>query len=126
MTKMDMVWVVVATLLQPQTDEDTVVTKAQIDESVNAMFGETITPVMITRHLVNSVDRQADRDIPERGGSRNRYLFRDADGGYRLYKSQDHGSDAWEKTGPTHPDPNKLGAVHVPLVAWYQEKYFNA
>ena len=121
-----MVWVTVATLLYPRTDEAAVVTKAQIDEAVNAMFGEDITPVMITHHLVNSVDRQADRDIPERGGSRNRYLFRDANGDYRLYKYRDRDSDALEKTGPTHPDPTNLDAVHAPLVAWYQEEYINA
>ena len=126
MTKMDMVWVAVATSLHPQTGERTFVTKAQIDEAVNEMFAETITPAMITRHLVNSVDRQADSNIPERGGSRNRYLFNDNGDNYRLYKSQDHVSDAWEKTGPTYPDPNKLDAMHVHLIAWYQEAYFNA
>ena len=44
------------------------------------LIAAAITAVMIERHLVSSVDPMADKDQPQRGGSRNRYLFRTSDG----------------------------------------------
>ena len=126
MTKMDMVWVAVATIIHPRTAPSVVVTKSMIDSTVAKLFGETITPVMINRHVVNSEDRQADRDYPQRGGSRNRYLVRGEHGDFRLYKLHDSSSDAWDKTGPTHPDPNRLDADYVHLVTWYENEYVNS
>lgn len=100
MTKMDMVWVTTANLLYPNAAASFAVTRSQIEEEVVSLFGESITPVMIERHLVNSADRMADKDQPQRGGSRNRYLVRNGDE-YWLYKRTDTSTDAWEKTGPT-------------------------
>ncbi len=126
MTKMDMVWVAVATIIHPRTAPSVLVTKSKIDSTVAKLFGETITPVMINKHLVNSEDRQADRGNPQRGGSRNRYLVRGEHGDFRLYKLGDSSSDAWDKTGPTHPDPNRLDADYVHLVSWYENDYVNS
>ena len=125
MTKMDMVWVAVATIIHPRAASSVFVTKSKIDSTVAKLFGEIITPVMINKHLVNSEDRQADRSNPQRGGSRNRYLVRGGHGDFRLYKSSDSSSDAWEKTGPTRPDPNKLDPDYRHLVSWYETNYIN-
>ena len=57
MTKMDMIWVVVASLLHPRTEANVFVEKSQIDSKVLELFGEPITPMMIDKHLVNSGDR---------------------------------------------------------------------
>ena len=126
MTKMDMVWVAVALLLHPRAEANVFVEKSQIDSKVLELFDETITPVMIHKHLVNSEDRQADRANPSRGGSPNRYLVRDERGSFRLYKQRDGESDAWDKTGPTHPHPHKIDPEYRYLVTWYQNKYINA
>ena len=125
MTKMDMVWVAVATLLHPRTTASAFVRKSQIDSKVMELFGKTITPVMINKHLVNSEDRQADRANPSRGGSRNRYLVKTEDGAFRLYKHRDGVRDAWDKTGPTHPEPNNLDSEYREIVAWYESEYFD-
>ena len=122
MTKMDMIWVATANLLHPNTAASFTVTKSQIEAEVSALFGESITPVMIERHLVNSVDRMADKDQPQRGGSRNRYLVRNGDQ-YRLYKRIDVTTDAWDKTGPTHPERTAIDQQYVYLVDWYQSTY---
>ena len=123
MTKMDMVWVATANLLHPATTTTPTLTRGQIEAEVDTLFGETITPVMIERHLVNSVDRMADKDQPQRGGSRNRYLVRVGDR-YRLYKRTDSQTDAWEKTGPTHPNSESIDHQYVHLVDWYEQSYF--
>ena len=125
MTKMDMVWVAVSSLLHPRTEANVFVEKSQIDSKVLELFGDTIMPVMINKHLVNSEDRQADRTNPIRGGSRNRYLVRGEHGSFRLYKQCDGESDAWDKTGPTHPDPNNMVAEYRHLVTWYGSEYVN-
>ena len=78
---------------------------------------------MIERHLVNSVDRMADKEKPQRGGSRNRYLVRNGEE-YRLYKRTDTPTDAWEKTGPTHPDSTKIDQQFVRLIDWYENSYY--
>lgn len=124
MIRMDMVWVAVATLIQSAKRTDVTVTKQQIDSKVKELFGTHITPVMISRHLVNSIDRQAAKDKPQRGGSRKRYLFKDQRGGFRLYKSSDYGSDGWDKTGPTHPEVNKVDVKYRSLVTWYCDNYY--
>ena len=123
MTKMDMVWVATATLLHPNTNSSLTVTRSQIEDEVNALFDESITPVMIERHLVNSVDRMADKKQPQRGGSRNRYLVQSGDR-YRLYKRADTCSDAWDKTGPTHPARENVTQGFLPLIDWYESNYY--
>ena len=126
MTKMDMIWVEVASLLHPRTEANVFVEKSQIDSKVLELFSETITPVMIDKHLVNSEDRQADWVNPSRGGNRNRYLVRGEHGSFRLYKQRDGESDAWDKTGPTHPHPNNIDPEYRHLVTWYGSEYVNA
>ena len=126
MTKMDMVWVVVASLLHPRTEANVFVQKSQIDSKVLELFDETIAPVMIDKHLVNSEDRQAGRTNLSRGGSRTRYLVRGGNGSFRLYKQRDGESDAWDKIGPTHPHPNNIDPEYRHLVTWYGSEYVNA
>ncbi len=123
MTKMDMVWVATANLLHPNTEATFTVTKSQIEAEVDTLFGASITPVLIERHLVNSVDRMADKDQPQRGGSRNRYLVRNGED-YRLYKRTDSSTDAWEKTGPTRPDRTKIDPQFIHLLDWYESTYY--
>ena len=123
MTKMDMIWVATANLLHPNAASSRTVTRSQIEAEVNELFSESITRVMIERHLVNSVDRMADKDQPQRGGSRNRYLVSNGEG-YRLYKRSDFVSDAWEKTGPTHSDSEKVDQKFLPLIDWYESGYY--
>ena len=126
MTKMNMVWVAVAALIYPETEAIVCVSKHQIDSAVMRLFGATITHVMINKHLVNSEDRQADRRNPQQGGSRNRYLVKVNSGSFRLYKLGDNLSDAWDKTGPTHPDIESLDDEYRYLVTWYQNEYINS
>ena len=126
MTKMDMIWIGVASLIYPQTSSNTFVRKANVEKIVSEMFGATITPVMLTKHLVNSEDRQADKDNPDRGGSRDRYLFKNSNGEFRLSKDQDSTSDGWDKKGPTHPDPSKLDEKFIELLEWYKNEYANS
>ena len=130
MTKMDMVWVAVAGMLHPETSSSKTVTRSEIEASVAKLFGASLTAVMVERHLVSSEDRTADKDEPQRGGSRNRYLFRTSDGNapsrdgqFRLYKLTDARHDGWEKTGPAHPDPAAIAPEHRHLVDWYKQEY---
>ncbi len=132
MTKMDMVWVAVASLLHPEISASRTVTRGEIEAHVTKLFGALLTPVMVERHLVSSIDRMADKDQPKRGGSRNRYLFRTSDGKapsdngrFRLYKQIDAGHDGWDKTGPTHPDASAIPPEHSHLVDWYTRQYAN-
>ncbi len=124
MTKMDMIWVAVAKLLHPHTDSS--VTKSDIEDLVRKLFNTKITPVMINKHLVSSVDRQADKNNLRRGGSRNRYLFKETNGEFRLYKETDKGHDGWEKTGSTHPNFDDLPTEHQHLVTWYEDEYLRS
>ncbi len=130
MTKMDMVWVAVASMLHPETSSSKTVTRSEIEASVAKLFGASLTAVMIERHLVSSEDRMADKDQPQRGGSRNRYFFRTSngntpsrDGRFRLYKLADAKHDGWEKTGPTHPDPAVIALEYKHLLDWYKREY---
>ncbi len=124
MTKMNKIWVAVAKLLHPHTDSS--VTKSDIDKSVYELFHTEITPVMINKHLVSSVDRQADKNNPQRGGSRNRYLFKETNGKFRLYKETDKVHDGWEKTGPTCPEADDLLKEYQHLVTWYENEYLRS
>ena len=126
MTKMDMVWIAVATLIRPETASSVAVSKDDIDQRVYALFQTHITPVMITRHLVNSIDRQADTRNPRRGGSRNRYLVMNADGRFRLYKKSDQHTDAIDKTGPFHPSVENIDREFEELVSWYLTSYYGS
>ena len=123
MTKMDMIWIAVATMLYPETGSDFAFNKADIDETVMKMFGVSVTPVMISSHLVNSVDRQVDSETGTRGGSRKRYLAKNSDGRFRLYKLSDSGSDGWDKSGATHPESSKIETRFKHLVDWYVNEY---
>jgi hypothetical protein len=135
MTKMDMIWIATANLLHPNVAAASTVTRDQIESEVNRLFGADvrITSVLIDRHLVSFEDRHADRTIPARGGSRNRYLFRtenghapSREGRFRLYKTVDGAHDGRDKTGPTHPDPANVDAQHHNLLAWYLDVYARA
>jgi hypothetical protein len=133
MTKMDMVWVAVASLLHPETNASRTVTRGEIETHVAKLFGAVITSIMIERHLVSSVGRMADKDQPQRGGSRNRYLFKTSDGKapsnggrFRLYKQTDAEHDGWDKTGPTHPEESAISSDHRHLIEWYMRQYANA
>lgn len=126
MTKMDMVWIAVANLIRPNTDSSVAVSKNDIDQRVYSLFQTHITPVMITTHLVNSIDRQADTRNPKRGGSRNRYLVMNADGHFRLYKKSDQHTDAVDKTGPFHPSVANIDREFEELVSWYLTSYYES
>ena len=122
MTKMNMVWIAVATLIYPDTSTDRRVSKAKIDARVRKLFQTTITPVMITHHLVASEDRQRDRRDPRRGGSRNRYLTKHDDR-YRLYRLSDRPNDGLDKTGPCCPPIGDVTQEFRHLVQWYRREY---
>ena len=126
MTKMDMVWIAVADLIHPQTAPCVAVSKHAIDQRVYELFETRITPVMITAHLVNSVDRQSDVSNPARGGSRNRYLAKNPDGRFRLYKHSDAHTDAVDKTGSCHPSLHDVDEEFRHLISWYRTTYFNS
>ena len=123
---MDMVWIAVADLIHPETAPCVAVSELAIDQRVNKLFRTRITPVMITTHLVNSVDRQADVSNPARGGSRNRYLAKNPDGRFRLYKHTDAHTDAVDKTGPCHPSVQGVDEEFRDLISWYRTTYFNS
>lgn len=126
MTKMDMVWVATAKRIYPDTQSAITVTKADIEEEVADLFGTNITSVMITRHLANSIDRQANPKNYREGGSRNRYLVKDEKNRFRLYKQSDGPSDGFEKDGPCCPQKNRVGAEFNYLIMWYWSKYHNS
>jgi excisionase family DNA binding protein len=132
MTKMDKIWVALANLIHPQTSQNILMTSRDIVGEVQRIFpGTDITPVMLEKHLVSWEDRMADKKIPARGGSRNRYLFRtdngstpSASGDFRLYKRTDAPHDGWEKTGKICPGPNDVLPQYRTLISWHQNHYF--
>jgi hypothetical protein len=133
MTKMDMIWIAVASMIHPSTVSSKTVSREQIETQVAKLFGAALTPVMIEKHLVSWEDRQADKDNLKRGGSRNRYLFKTSDGRtpsregwFRLYKVSDGVHDGWDKKGPACPNPEKVPKDYRHLIAWYKNQYFNA
>ena len=125
MTKMDKIWIAVATLTYPDAEAPRLLTQDEIKARVWRLFETTITPVMVTRHLVGSEDRQADRANPQRGGSRNRYLTRVNDS-YRLYRKADQTTDGQDKTGPFCPSMDNVRPHYEHLVRWYCTEYFDA
>lgn len=130
---MDMIWIAVAGMLYPKSGSANTVTRRQIEDEVNRLFGVALTPVMIDRHLVSFENRMADAKNRERGGSRNRYLFKTADGTtpsregkFRLYKQTDGTHDGQDKTGPMHPNPMSDQENLSALVVWYKDHYFKS
>jgi hypothetical protein len=131
MIKMDRIWVATASLIYPDTSADHLVTSEAILQEINRLFPTQITPVMITRHLVSWVDRQAHQAHPSRGGSRNRYLFRTRDGrtpsgqgDLRLYKEIDSQFDGIDKIGRVRPEENQIPAKYHILLEWHNNEYF--
>jgi hypothetical protein len=133
MTKMNMIWIAVASMIYPESSSNRTVTRHEIQDRVTSLFGESITPIMVDRHLVSWEDRQADREIPQRGGSRNRYLFRTVtgcipsrEGRFRLYKFADGAHDGWEKTGPACHNAADIDSEFLYLLNWYLQSYAGA
>ncbi|MCK4460767.1 MAG: hypothetical protein KAW46_03130 [candidate division Zixibacteria bacterium] len=131
MTKMDMIWVAVASMIHPITGPSKTVSRSEIVALVSKLFDATIRPIMIEKHLVNWEDRQANKAYPRSGGSRKRYLFKTADGHtpsrngqFRLYKAADGTRDGWEKDGPTCPVREAVADDYCHLVDWYKTRYF--
>ena len=122
---MDMIWVTVAFLTYPEVTARRLLSEGEIRAKVRQAFGEEVKPVMVSRHLVGSEDRQADHKNPARGGSRNRYLTRVGDR-YRLYREADGGRDGKDKTGPCCPARDRVSCEHRYLVDWYHAEYFGA
>jgi len=133
MIKMDMIWVATAKLIYPEIACSYLVSQKAIEQEVSRLFGVRITPVMLKKHLVSWEDRQADRTIPARGGSRNRYLFRTSDGlspspdgDLRLCKKIDSKYDGIDKTGRTCPEPDRIPEEYHYLIKWYESEYLTA
>ena len=122
--KISMVWIVVAESLRSGDAQS--LGQDEIIHAVREKFQKEIPPVMISGHLVGSVGRHADKNYyPKRGGGRYRYLSRDPDGRFRLYKETD-GPDGWDKTktSPRYPSLDKLPQEYHYLVEWYESEYF--
>lgn len=132
MTKMDMIWISVATLIYPKTNSSSLVSFDEIIQEVSKLFDENkITPAMVQVHLVSWEERRADRTNPQRGGSRNRYLFKTKDGRlpsvggkFRLYKVSDCNHDGIDKDGKTHPSLEDVDNAYHYLIDWYENEYF--
>ena len=130
-TKMDKIWVTTAMLLHPDTTNQKLVTRREIENLVWQEWQTEITPIMIEKHLVSWEDRQADKKNISRGGSRNRYLFKTVNGAtpssagkFRLYKKDDEQYDGWDKTGPTYPKKINFNDKYHYLIDWYLRAYF--
>lgn len=133
MNKMDQIWVATATLIYPNIECTYLVSGSQIIEQIKAMFNADITPVMLNAHLVSFIDRHANVQNQNRGGSRNRYLFRTIDGNtpnsngdFRLFKSRDQQYDGWDKTGKTCPTMEDIDKNYYYLINWYNQEYLNS
>jgi len=103
----------------------------EILSEINRQFPIQITPIMITHHLVSWKDRQADKNNPKQGGSRNRYLFQTLDGqspakngSFRLHKKTDSIFDGCDKTGKVHPENKSVPKEYLYLLDWYSRTYF--
>jgi hypothetical protein len=121
---MDMIWISVASLLYPETDSSKTVARDQIEMQIQRLYNESVTRIMIEKHLAGSEDRQADKSNLSRGGSRNRYLFKTSDGRrFRLYRASDSKNDGWDKIGPTHPDRSRISDEYHYLLDWYVNEY---
>ena len=126
MTKMDMVWVAAACCIYPDVRSATTISTGDIKNKAQNLFGETISHVMVNRHLVAAKDRDANPSSPLAGGSRNRYLTEDREGQLRLYKRLDHAYDGEDKNGPSCPSPEEIPEDYRYLVDWYQRHYFDS
>lgn len=131
-TKMDMIWVAIADLIRPNIDRTHTVSRRQIERKVAELWGETITAVMIERHLISSEDRMAKAKYPQSGGSRNRYLFKtlngsepDGKGNFRLSKAQDREFDGWDKTGKLRPERDEIEKEFWHLLDWHEDAYYS-
>ena len=122
---MDMVWVAVASCIYPDVRSGKTVSKKAIGDKVRQLFHVKIPPPMIDQHLVGSVDRQTKKG-GRGGGSRRRYLSREADGDLRLYKSADSVDDGMDKNGPCCPSRMDIEESHRYLVEWYEDHYRNS
>ncbi len=60
MTKMDKIWVALASLLHPHTESTFVVNPQDVVAEVRREWRTEITPIMLDTHLVSWKDRQAD------------------------------------------------------------------
>lgn len=131
MTKMDMIWTAAANLIHPNVASTFLITGKMIEAEVSRIWNINIEYVMLYKHLVSWEDRQADKNNPKRGGSRNRYLFRtingkdpDSRGDFRLYKEQDTQYDGRDKIGPVCPQAKNVDPAYSYLVQWYLTKYY--
>jgi len=129
-TKMDKIWIATASMIKPKTSKKVLVTRDQIEQKISSKWNTDITPVMINKHLVSWEDRQADKNNPSRGGSRNRYLFRtkdgktpSANGDFRLYKEIDSKDNGKDKNGKCHPSKKDIPQKYHNLVDWYKNQY---
>ena len=138
MDKMDMIWVVTALEIYPEINSIKIISKGTIIDKVKEIWGDKIFDTMINTHLVSWKDRDCDKKQPTRGGSRKRYLFKTKDGHtpdsygkFRLYKRKDNKYDGVDKTGPFHPEKEKIektfpiGNIEPEtLIRWYKEEYY--
>jgi len=130
MNKMTKYWVATASLLYPATSPEQLVTRDQIRRQHQELFGEALTQ-SLEQQLISWKRRYADNQIPTRGGSRNRYLFRtddgrtpDPNGRFRLYKISDSDYDGTDKSsGPTCPVREEVQAEFRYLIDWYIASY---
>ena len=130
-TKQDMIWCAVASLVYPETSSNYLVSEEDLVREVQRLFGATLTPLQYQWHLVSWRDRMANKKTPSRGGCRLRYLFRtkdgqscDRQGDYRLYRLEDRRYDGRDKDGRTHPEKSSLRPEHGYLVDWYLARYY--
>jgi hypothetical protein len=131
--KMDMIWIATALLLYPETSPRRLISEGDIEKEVVRLFGEDSISIsiMIAKHLVSWEDRQADKNNPRRGGSRNLYLFRtkngiepSSEGKFRLYKIIDSRYDGWEKTSRISPEQESIPVEFHYLLEWYKSQYY--
>lgn len=130
-SKMDMIWIATAKLIHPSVSATTLVDGGLIQQEIARIFHETITPVMLNKHLVSWENKQTNPKTGSGGGSRNRYLFRttdgltpDARGRFRFYKHTDSTYDGTDKTGPTCPERQAVQEQYWYLLDWYESKYY--
>lgn len=129
MNKMTKFWLATASVVHPAVSTERLVTLSQIQQKHLELFNETL-PQSLEQQLISWKRRYADKNKPTRGGSRNRYLFRTADGytpssngKFRLYKLSDSQHDGTDKTGPTNPGIEDVPPNFEYLVNWYLDAY---
>jgi len=130
MNKMTKHWVATASVLHPATTSEMLVSQDEIRRRHQELFGVPLTP-SLEQQLISWKHRYADKRVPTRGGSRNRFLFRTSDGHtpdphgrFRLYKLSDSQYDGRDKSsGPTCPSPDEVQQEFRYLVDWYIANY---